>query len=169
VLKYSSGSKWAFADMSKGINKVDINWGKMTKNILNALQNGIALAEKLGEKLGWEEWHYKDPELERQRQEESKKYEKTTTGWGHVMGVGRGAAEGAATGAVIGSVIPGIGTGIGAIIGAIVGGVAGYAEGGSFIVDKPTLFMAGEAGRERVDVTPKSKMGSSGLGGNTHI
>lgn len=44
-------------------------------------------------------------------------------------------------------------------------GVEGYAEGGSFIVTQPTLFMAGEAGRERVDVTPNSKMGSSGMGG----
>lgn len=32
-------------------------------------------------------------------------------------------------------------------------------------VDKPTLFMAGEAGKERVDISPVSKMSHSGSGG----
>jgi|GEM_PF-4804863 len=33
----------------------------------------------------------------------------------------------------------------------------GFAEGGSFTVSRPTMFMAGEAGTERVTVTPQSK------------
>jgi len=152
-------------EMSGGIEKTGIAWGALTKNILTGLDSAISLAEKLGEKLGWDEWHYKDPELEKQRQESEKKYEKEKTGWGHAMGVSKGAAEGAATGAMIGSFIPGIGTAIGATIGAIIGGIGGYAEGGW--VMNPQLAMVGE--REPELIIPKSKLGSSGIGGNTHI
>ena len=152
-------------EMSGGIVKTGIAWGALTNNILTGLDSAISLAEKLGEKLGWDEWHYKDPELEKQRQESEKKYEKEKTGWGHAMGVAKGAAEGAATGAMIGSFIPGIGTAIGAGIGAIIGGIGGYAEGGW--VMNPQLAMVGE--REPELIIPKSKLGSSGLGGNTHI
>ncbi len=37
-----------------------------------------------------------------------------------------------------------------------------FASGTDQIVTKPTLFMAGESGRERVSVTPRAKMGSGG-------
>jgi len=40
----------------------------------------------------------------------------------------------------------------------------GFASGGSFSVDKPTYFMAGESGREQVDITPAGKMGGRGGG-----
>ncbi len=41
-------------------------------------------------------------------------------------------------------------------------GVGLAASGMDQVVDRPTMIMAGEAGRERVTVTPRSKMGSSG-------
>jgi len=52
------------------------------------------------------------------------------------------------------------------------GKLSGYAmaEGGTGIVSRPTMFLAGEAGRERVSFEPLSKGGSgSGTFGNTTI
>ncbi len=48
------------------------------------------------------------------------------------------------------------------LIGWIGGSLLKMQHGGSFEASKPTMFMAGEAGKERVDVTPLNQMG----GGN---
>jgi Sec-independent protein translocase protein TatA len=51
----------------------------------------------------------------------------------------------------------------------------GHAAGGSFMVNRPTLFGAGESGSERIDITPAGSSGSgsgtSGTsgGGDTHL
>lgn len=141
-------------EISGGTVVIERNWGELTDKIVYALQAGINLAERLGEKLGWEEFHYKDPELERQRQEQAKKYEKETTKWGHVMGMAKGAGEGWMIGSSIGGPI-------GGIIGAGIGAIAGYQEGGW--VMKPTIALMGE--REPELIIPKSKMVSGGFGG----
>lgn len=44
------------------------------------------------------------------------------------------------------------------------GNYEGFAEGGDFVVNRPTVFLAGEAGPERVTVTPE---GETGFGGAT--
>jgi len=78
------------------------------------------------------------------------------------------AAVGAGAGAVIGGILGGpLGAGVGAEVGAAVSkpisnigsGIAdifGWAEGGSFTVDKPSMFMAGEKGAEHVLITPQN-------------
>ncbi len=50
------------------------------------------------------------------------------------------------------------------------GGVAApkFASGTDRLVDSPTLFVAGESGRERVSVTPRSKVGQSSRG-DVHV
>lgn len=48
--------------------------------------------------------------------------------------------------------------------------VLGYASGGSRVVDSPTVFMAGEAGKERVTVEPLGRLRKGGRGDvNLHI
>lgn len=51
------------------------------------------------------------------------------------------------------------------------GSAVGLAEGGAGWVDSPSLFLAGEKGREFVSVTPEDKMptGGSGSGGTTNV
>jgi tape measure domain-containing protein len=46
--------------------------------------------------------------------------------------------------------------------------IRGYAEGGSGIVTKPTMFMMGERGPEAYNIQPLSK-GKSGIGGSTVV
>jgi hypothetical protein len=47
--------------------------------------------------------------------------------------------------------------------GGVVGKILGFAEGGTVMVDKPTLFLAGEGGQPEVATfTPLSKLGQSG-------
>lgn len=43
-------------------------------------------------------------------------------------------------------------------------GFSGFASGTDQVVTKPTMFMAGEAGKERVTVTPRAKVGAGGNG-----
>lgn len=67
-------------------------------------------------------------------------------------------------GAGIGSFFGPVGTVAGGFLGDLFGGF--FATGGEQIVTRPTLFMAGEAGSERVNVTPMAG-GRGGAGGVT--
>jgi hypothetical protein len=75
-----------------------------------------------------------------------------TGGWGGI-GVGGGGGGGGGGGCSTPTVASPGGGGVG-------GG--GWAEGGSGIVSRPTLFLAGEAGPERFAFTPVGKDGGSG-------
>ena len=44
-----------------------------------------------------------------------------------------------------------------------------FASGTDQVVTKPTMFMAGESGKERVTVTPRAKMSSGGSGGGITV
>ncbi len=59
------------------------------------------------------------------------------------------------------------------LLGAFLQGLGGqsqkFASGTDQVVSQPTMFMAGESGRERVTVTPRAKMGSSGGGITVNI
>ena len=52
-------------------------------------------------------------------------------------------------------------------IGKVVSWAGGFASGGDFVTDRPTMFVAGEAGPERVTVTPTSSQSESR--GNVYI
>lgn len=64
----------------------------------------------------------------------------------------------------VGDVVGGIGDVVGDIFGGI-GDVFGFATGGERLVSKPTLFLAGESGAERVRVSPMAGGGARAQGG----
>ena len=45
----------------------------------------------------------------------------------------------------------------------------GFQDGGRFLVDQPSFFLAGEAGRELVQITPENAQGAGGVGGNVEV
>jgi tape measure domain-containing protein len=170
--KIAEGEKAILADQREimkgwenGIDDFGNSWDKMTEEMLGGLddigtswqdtaqqimQTGMIFGDVINTvlaELGYDMsgWRYKDPELERQRQEQMKANARETTpiGWfNKIMGWANQA---------VGSVLP-----------------MTMAEGGSGIVSKPTIFMAGEAGAERFSFEPIGKGGRSGMGG-THI
>ncbi|MEK7766526.1 MAG: hypothetical protein AAB368_09830, partial [bacterium] len=70
-------------------------------------------------------------------------------------------------GGAVGSIASGIGDVAGDIFGGI-GDIFGFATGGESVVTKPTLFMAGESGAERVRVSPMAGASRSS-GGITNV
>ena len=45
----------------------------------------------------------------------------------------------------------------------------GFQDGGRFLVDRPSFFLAGEAGRELVQITPENAQGAGGAGANVEV
>lgn len=75
---------------------------------------------------------------------------------------GVGILGGAATGAAIGSAFGPIGTVVGGVIGGIAGAF-GFQRGGDFITQGPRLIGVGEAGPERVQITPLGGRSDGGV------
>ena len=67
---------------------------------------------------------------------------------------------------MFGSIMGSSGYSTGQTFGGVLGllNIVKMAEGGSFITNGPTPFLAGEAGREMVNVTPLGKEGQGGGG-----
>lgn len=146
IEKFSTEWDDLWVETQNGLKDVKTSWTEVAQQVI---QTGNLFADVLNtilNELGYDTsgWKYKDPKLEAERQAQMKAYAKETTpiGWfNKIMGWTNQAA---------GIALPLM-----------------MAEGGSGIVNKPTMFIAGEAGAERVSFEPIGKGGRSGIG--THI
>jgi len=136
-----------WVETQDGIADIKTSWADTAQMIIETGNLFSDILNTIMSELGYDMsgWKYKDPKLEAERQAQMKAYEKETTpiGWfNKVMGWANQAA---------GVALPMM-----------------MAEGGSGVVTKPTMFIAGERGTETFDFRPVGKGGRSGIGG-THV